>query len=176
MSKEIFWAVLELSAGGEKEENPNLIKKDLTSILPNLEIFIPTHWNEDEQFQRRIELMQGYIFATGAETSKHYFLLESSKYITAVLSYKSKNGREPELVPNSEIENLKAQLNTKIEKDFEINDTVKFLDGQFKNLTGKIISILDDKEVDVVVLGLKSADFIVRIQKVYLDKLDVIDE
>lgn len=171
-NENLLWAVLELSATGEKEDDPNLIKKDLFQILPQINIFIPIYWNEDQQFQRKIELMQGYIFVTGAPTPKSYFLLESSKYITSVLSHKIKGSREPDLIPNEQIIGLQLQLDNKIEKDFEINDTVKFLDGQFKNLTGKIISILDDKEVDVLVIGLKSADFIVRIQKVYLDKAD----
>ena len=167
-----LWAVLELSATGEKEENPNLIKKDLIQIIPQIEVFIPIYWNEDQQFQRKIELMQGYIFVTGAVAPKSYFLLESSKYISSVLSHKMRGTREPDLVPDEQVVNLQLQLSSKIKKDFEVNDIVKFLDGQFKNLTGRIISILDDKEVDVHVSGLKSADFIVRIQKVYLDKAD----
>lgn len=167
------WAVVELSPLGEKESNLNLLKEDLLKYIPNLEIFFPVYWNEDTQYHHRIELMQGYIFVSGAETPKHFFLLESSKFVNSVLYYRNKKEKYPNLISNEEVEELKRQLAKTVQKNIDVDDHVFFLDGQFKHLKGKVISEINEREVNVVVLGLKSADIIVRIQKVYLEKVEM---
>ena len=166
------WITVEINTLAEKEENPDLIVKDLQKILPQLEVFLPLYWHRDSQFTNKIELFPGYIFVTGAPSIKHYFLLENSKYVNSILATLDENEPAPYLTPNEKIEELKQQLSQKIEKSFELDDIVKFLDGQFKNLKGKVISIINDKEVSVQVLGIKSARFLVQIEKVYLEKVD----
>jgi len=164
------WAVVELNIMGEKEEKLKLIQEDLIRILPDLDVFIPVYWNDDVQFSKKIYLVEGYVFVRNAKTDRHYFLLEQSKYVSNVVSYKTGKGKIPDFVSDIEISKLKEKLNSYLKKDFQKKDKVNILDGDYKNLIGQVISILNEKEVVVQILGIRSAEVIVKIQKVFLEK------
>lgn len=171
VNKNKKWAVAALTMSGEKEENLDLIEKDLKNFSKGVEVFIPIHWNRDQQFQRRIHLVEGYIFVTSPSSNiNEYFNLERSKYISSIVSYDSTTGRVPSLISDQEVQSLKNKLEAMLQRDFKEEDVVDILDGDYKNLQGKVLAVLDTREVSIQILGIKSADVIVRIQKVFLEK------
>jgi len=166
------WAVLALNTLGEKEEDLDLIIEDIKRLNEKVEVFIPIHWCKDQQFQKKIKLVEGYIFVTGASLPGEYYILESSKYVLSVVSHEATKGRCPDLIPDGEVQTLKKKLQKLLKREFKKEDTVNILDGDYKNLTGMILSNLNEKEVSIQILGIKSADVIVRIQKIFLEKME----
>jgi transcription antitermination factor NusG len=152
------WVALELSQRGESEKDIAMLKELVIKALgkPNLEIFIPIHYEDEEFFERNIILLNGYFFVRH-QSGLPYYKLKDSKFFDGVVS--NPRTQEVQIVPEGEIKKLKAQFDQIAHEasQVKVGDTVKILDGLYKNLIGKITKIIKKDNMCIIkVTSLKS--------------------
>jgi transcription antitermination factor NusG len=156
------WVALELTQRGETERNVALLKDLVVKSLGNhVEIFIPIHYQDEEFFERNIVLLNGYFFIKH-QVGLPYYKLKDSKFFEGVVCDPSTQAVQ--IVPEEQIKNLRSQFD-KIAKDasqVKVGDTVRILDGLYKNLIGKVIKVVKKDNMCIIdVTSLKSRNITV---------------
>lgn len=157
------WVALELSQRGESERDIGMLKDLVLKTLgnPNLEIFIPIHYEEEEFFERNIVLLNGYFFIRH-EVGLPYYKLKDSKFFDGVVA--NQKTQEVQIVPEDQIKKLKDQFNQIAHEasQVKVGDSVRILDGLYKNLIGKITKIIKKDNMCIIkVTSLKSRNITV---------------
>lgn len=156
------WAALELTQRGEAERDINTLKElVLKSLGKNIELFIPIHYENEEFFDRNIVLLSGYFFIRH-DPGLPYYKLKDSKFFEGVVA--DPKTQEVQLVPDSQVQKLKAQFQKIVEdaSKVKVGDTVKILDGLYKNLTGKVTKVIKKDSMCIIkVTSLKSRNITV---------------
>lgn len=157
------WVALELSQRGESERDIGMLKDLVIKTLgkPNLEIFIPIHYEDEEFFERNIVLLNGYFFIRH-EVGLPYYKLKDSKFFDGVVA--NQKTQEVQIVPEDQIKKLKDQFNQIAHEasQVKVGDSVRILDGLYKNLVGKITKIVKKDNMCIIkVTSLKSRNITV---------------
>jgi len=152
------WVALELTQRGETEKDVqilvDLIKRSLGD--PNLEIFVPIYYENEEFFEKNVSLFSGYFFIRHAK-GLPYHKLKETKYFEGVVCNPMTN--EPEIIPNSQIDSLKEKFENLIQQasQIKVGQTVRLLDGLYKNLTGKVTRVIKKEKMCIIkITSLKS--------------------
>jgi transcription antitermination factor NusG len=152
------WVALELTQRGEAEKDVqilvDLIKRSLGD--PNLEIFVPIYYENEEFFEKNVSLFSGYFFIRHAK-GLPYHKLKETKYFEGVVCNPMTN--EAEIIPNSQIDSLKDKFENLIEQasQIKVGQTVRLLDGLYKNLTGKVTRVIKKEKMCIIkITSLKS--------------------
>ena len=152
------WVGLELTQRGESEKDiqilVDIIKRNLGD--PELEIFVPIYYENEEFFEKNVSLFSGYFFIRHAK-GLPYHKLKETKYFEGIVCNYATN--EPDLIPNSQIESLVSKFESLIEQSSQIKvgQTVRLLDGLYKSLTGKVTRVIKKEKLCIIkITSLKS--------------------
>lgn len=157
------WVALELTQRGEAERDINSLRElVLKSLGKNgVELFIPIHYETEEFFDRNIVLLNGYFFIRH-DPNHAYYKLKDSKFFEGVVA--DPKTQEVQIVPDSQVQKLKDQFNKIVEdaSKVKIGDTVRILDGLYKNLIGKVTKVIKKDNMCIIkVTSLKSRNITV---------------
>lgn len=157
------WVALELTQRGESERNVGMLKELVIKNLgkPDVEVFVPIHYENEEFFERNIVLLSGYFFIKHQD-GLPYYKLKDSKFFEGIVC--DPLTQTVQLVPEDQMKNLRDQFN-KIAKDasqVKVGDTVRILDGLYKNLIGKVVKVVKKDNMCIIdVTSLKSRNITV---------------
>ena len=153
------WVTFQLSERGESalDEEPSIITRLLDRYL-NSEYFLPVYFHNAKAYSNKIYLIRGYIFIEfKQEEVRYYPKIASSHYFIGPLLISNRI----HLTPDSEIKKLKKQLEKMSFPKIKLGDTVKVIDGKYKNLKAEVTDIYPkEKTVDLSV-KLKCMDILV---------------
>jgi transcription antitermination factor NusG len=157
------WVALELTQRGETERNVGMLRELVVKNLgkPNVEVFVPIHYENEEFFERNIVLLSGYFFIKHQD-GLPYYKLKDSKFFEGVVC--DPLTQTVQLVPEDQMKSLREQFD-KIAKDasqVKVGDTVRILDGLYKNLIGKVVKVVKKDNMCIIdVTSLKSRNITV---------------
>jgi transcription antitermination factor NusG len=144
-----YWVILELSPQGE-QATPKQIDKSLRKRLQGkCDVFIPGITYKRRGKDVTIHYMQGYVFVEAGLPSSMYFDLVHHPFIASVLYHfddlTSANPRMIlSLLPDSEIEKMREELENLTRVKFEVGDEVLITEGIYKNMKATIKSVHED--------------------------------
>jgi transcription antitermination factor NusG len=170
----ISWVALELTRQGEMKVAEGIIEgllRDALDLDPDHPMFVPstTYLNRGER--TTITLMEGYVFvASGLPEARYFSWEKANPYVKKVLSETMRNGmRILRTVPDSNIEELKRQLASKVSSDIETGMNVFVLEGVYANLEGVVLDVRGD--LADVRFEMRSLDIIVPLPRVCLSPI-----
>lgn len=172
---DLTWVALELTYLGEQKVEDETLKasllKDLNCDNTQHPVFIPSTVYYKSGKPITVHLLEGYVFVATGLPEVSYFGLEKQPYINKVLSEKGPNNmRTLSVISNTYIFELKSKLRKLLSSDLEVNQDVKVLDGLYRTLKGKVLSLEEDYAA--VNISLRSIDLIARIPRVFLESLE----
>lgn len=173
------WIIIELTHLGEAKLEDGSLEKSLRSDLGvdrNFPIFIPATTYRKDGKDVTLRLIEGYVFVASGLPETDYFALESKPYIAQVMStrpgpYKM---RVLSTVPDSQVEDLRRQLQGLLASDIAIYDRVRVIEGTYRNLEGVVMGIHGDNAF--VRINLRSMEVIATIPLISLKSLDPDDQ
>lgn len=165
------WVAVELSVMGENRLEEGVIDKIIRKQLgvePNYPIYVPrsVYRNEDEMVS--LHLLNGYIFIRSGLPETSYFKLESTMYVSRVLSEFSSNGiRTLSVISDKTIKEMEHQI-----KCLSVNNLVKgsqvtVTDGGYRGIDMTVMDIMGDKAL-LKSTGLRSIEIVTVLPISYL--------
>jgi transcription antitermination factor NusG len=134
---------VELSPQGEarvEEGTLELLLRSDLGVDSNFPIFIPAVIYNRGHRKTTIHLMEGYVFIGSSLPDTLYYRLENRPYISRVMSTNTgpHHMRTLSVIPDSEIEGLKRQLQAEIGMLVSVGDRVRVVEGTYRSLEGII--------------------------------------
>ena len=158
--------------GGIKIEDGSLdrsLRYDL-NIDADFPIFIPATTIKKGHRTSTVYLLEGYVFvASGLMPETRYFRLEKKSYVEQVISTSSgpHNIRTLSVIPDSQIQSLRRQLQGIIGAEVAIGDNVKIIEGTYKGLEGVVEG--KGRDTAYVHFQLRSMNVITGIPLVFIE-------
>ena len=168
------WVAVELTSAGEHLIEDGLLEDQLRLDLgvdDDFGIFLPSVRFLRNGNQTTYHLMEGYVFIETGLDEVVYFALEEQPYVSQVLSTKGIQGslRTLHAVSNTQIEAMRLQLRGMATSHIPIGSKVVVMDGQYRNLEGKIVGVEgDDAHVRIT---LRSLDIVATIPRIFLEEI-----
>jgi hypothetical protein len=167
------WVIVELSSNGEHGMDPAILIRAARRILgrPNIDVFVPAVSSKIRSDSQILIYMEGYIFIR-YEDGVHYLKLRDTNYFREVLCNPgtSKGGPVYSLIDDDKLNPMRDGLEAIGNTPFEVDDRVKIIRGENKNLPGYVVDILEDGRV-VVSARLLSKPLIAPYPASYLEKI-----
>lgn len=169
------WVVIELTSFGEQrvEEDKleEMLRQDL-GVDGNFPIFIPSASFTKDGKTVTLHLVEGYCFVASGLAETSYFALERRPYVASIMS--SRSGphkiRTLSVVPNTEVESLRAQLRRMLSAEIEAGAVVYVNAGKYKRMTGSVVGF--EGEDAVVHFSLRSLEGWAVIPRIFLERTD----
>ena len=168
------WVALELTRHGEKLVEDGELGDEIRRLLgvrdadPPWAMFIPARVYTKNDKKITIHLMEGYAFVATGLDEVVYFRLEQSKLVQQVMSSRGSRGiRRLETISDSEVADLRRQLNQEVAADIIPGMRVLVTEGIYSKLEGIVLDTEDDHAV--VHFELRSLKVISKVPKVFLD-------
>lgn len=138
------------------------------SVPDNYAIFVPYASYSKGGRKVSVRLIEGYAFVASGLTETKYFALERGPLVERVMSTNGPhNLRTLQTVADEKIQGMKDQLRSQISSDIEIGAQVKVINGNYSNLDGEVIDLLDEKAA--VRIRLRSLDVVAWLPKIFID-------
>jgi transcription antitermination factor NusG len=176
------WVVVQLTSLGEREKNISLIERSVRQILRHKEIivFVPAISQKGQKDSLTTWYSDGYIFVQFID-GVPYHALQDTPYFSSVLSKNSVVSGSRKLVysllDDKDLDTIrigmKALPTTSMKSGkFSLDDRVKIVKGNYKNLVGKISCIYEGNENVQVYVDLRSKKTFMDFPASYLEKLE----
>lgn len=156
------WLVLKLTYTGENTPK-RILDRNLIKIFgKRSNIFFPYQQVDQDRYNSKTSVLDGYIFIQNADLTK-LSSLEGSPYFTLL-------NNKAEFVDNNFVVNMRQKLKNICEESFEEGEYVKITDGPYSNMEAMICQILCR---DKVVLEIKTRSIckLVEIPKVAIKRI-----
>ena len=164
------WVVLELTHAGEQQIDEGTLDVWLrrTLGLPATHpIFIPSVTYPVGGQNVTVHLMEGYAFVASGLTESAYFRLENTGHVRKVLSARGPSGmRTLSVLPDTEICNLRLQLQTQVSSDVVLGMRIRVTEGPLTNIEGDVIEVDGDHAHIHVVM--RTLNLIARVPRLFL--------
>lgn len=172
----ITWVAIELTKMGELKVEDGSLKGALLRDLeadPSFPVFIPSATYKKGGRTITVHLMEGYCFVASGLPEVRYFKLEKQPYIESVMSTLSgpHRMRTISVIPNRDIERLKRQFQEQLASDIVEGAWVKVVQGKFKGLEGRVLTLIDDRYAWVQ-FKLRSLHRISPLPRVFLESTE----
>lgn len=165
------WVALELTRQGEKLVDDGTLAQELRRALGVEEdwpVFIPARVYEKKGKRITVHLMEGYAFVATGLDEVFYFRLENSKLVAQVMSSRGRRGiRRLETINDSQVAELRRQLNHEVASDIVPGMKITVTDGIYSALQGTVTDVEGDYAV--VHFELRSLQIVSKVPKVFLD-------
>ena len=163
--------VLELTAQGESKQNDGSLSgilRHLLKVPDDYPVFIPSATYMSGGNEVHVHLMEGYAFVASGLIESRYFKLEDTFYVRRVMTRKGTHGmRILSCVPDSDIKQLRFQLQQQVASDIEEGMSVDIVDGPYRSLTGKVQEVLSLDDA-VVRVEMRSLDLFTKVPRNFL--------
>jgi len=171
------WVVIQLTSMGEREKNIQSIIKSVHQLInrKDLEVFIPAISQKVRDESLTTWFSDGYVFVRYDE-NVNYIRLQETTYFSAVLCKKAVvNGTRRTLY--SLLDDTDLNIMRKGMKDlkigiFRVDQEVKIVKGNYKNLTGKVSYVYEGSENVQVYINLRSKKVFMDFPSSYLQRVD----
>jgi len=141
------------------------LRNDL-GVNADFPIFIPVAVYPKGHKTITLHLMEGYVFVGAGLPDTTYFALERRPYVNQIISTPGKI-RTLNVVQNSKIEELRAQLRQMIAADISNGENIRVINGAYRNLDGVVMIVVG--ETAVVRIKLRSIEIVATIPIVFLE-------
>ena len=165
------WYVVHTRSRHEYKTNSGLIQKNLTTFLPEIEL-----WSKQKDRKKKIftPLFPGYLFVE-TPTLDNETKLAILKTPGAVSILGKKENSEPIPVPDSKIDAIRRLVNTKTEiftMQFpQDGEPARIMDGPFAGIEGTVISSNVEKELFVISIELLQRSVAIKLKGFQISKL-----
>ncbi len=164
------WVVLEVSALGEQRIDDgtleSVLRRDL-DVDESLPIFIPAVQTMRLGRPVTIHLMEGYVFISSGLEDYKYIALERKPYVNRVLTVRQPGGlRQLQVLPDRKIQELQKNMRDTLSQDVRVGAPATVTGGNYNNLTGKVLHIVDDWAV--LHFSFRSAEIIAKVPRAML--------
>ena len=165
------WYVIHTRSRHEYKANSGLIKKNITTFLPEMEL-----WSKRKDRKKKIfsPLFPGYLFAEvlSLDNENKLAILKTAG-VVRILG-KNENS-EPMPVPDSKIDAIRRLVNTKTEiftMQFpQDGEPARIMDGPFAGIEGTVISSDIDKELFVISIELLQRSVAIKLKGFQISKI-----
>lgn len=165
------WVVVELSSVGERETNTRQIMETACRLLGrNLEIFIPAVSKKAREESHTLYYMNGYVFIL-YEDGVSYIKLQDTSYFGQVLCSRVRGNMSYSLIEDSVLDPLRDGIKDLGICKFSVNDCVRVVKGEFRNLKGTVRTIYESGEVVQVDVSQRSKPMLIDFPIIYLKKV-----
>lgn len=169
---------MELSPKGEDKVGDGTLASSLRRDLGVDEehgVFIPAVAYQKGSRTIIVHLLEGYVFVASGLSDVAYFRLEQRPYVQQVMSSTSggHNLRTLSVIPDSQINEMRAQLHELIVTDIAPGSWVHVTEGRFQDLDGKVMGVEDDHAH--ICVYLRSMEFIATIPTSFLEVTEMPD-
>lgn len=146
------WYVVNCYAGQENRVKENLERRIETMGLQDtlFQVVVAEEKEVELKNGKLVEkvnnLFSGYVLVQMIMTDEAWYIVRNTPGVTGFIGSSGK-GAKPFPISQEEVDNVLSRLGMKkndVKVDFEVGDTVRILDGAFKNSQGKVSAI--DKE------------------------------
>jgi transcription antitermination factor NusG len=165
------WVVVGLSSAGERETNIKAISFAVRRILGrDLEVFVPAVSKQARDDSHTLFYMDGYIFVEHMD-GVPYTKLQDTAYFSLVLCSKRAGRVEYSLVEDDVLDPLREGVKDLGVCKFLVNDRVRVIKGDFRNLHGNVRTVYDGGEVVQVDFSQRSKLLLIDFPVIYLQKV-----
>jgi len=165
------WYVVHTKSRHEYKANSGLIKKNITTFLPEMEL-----WSKRKDRKKKIftPLFPGYLF-TEVLSLDNEIKLAILKTAGVVRILGKKENSEPIPVPDNKIEAIRCLVNTKT-KIFTMQfpqdgEPARIMDGPFAGIEGTVVSSNFEKELFVISIDLLQRSVAIKLKGFQISKL-----
>jgi len=165
------WYVVHTRSRHEYKVNSSLIKKNITTFLPEIE-----SWSKQKDRKKKIltPLFPGYIFAEVLSLDNE-IKLAILKTAGVVRILGKKENSEPIPVPDNKIEAIRLLINTKAEiftMQFpREGEPARIIDGPFAGIEGTVVRSNFEKELFVISIDLLQRSVAIKLKGFQISKL-----
>jgi transcriptional antiterminator NusG len=165
------WYVIHTRSRHEYKANSGLIKKNITTFLPEMEL-----WSKRKDRKKKIfsPLFPGYLFAEVLSLDNE-IKLAILKTAGVVRILGKKENSEPIPVPDNKIDAIRRLVNTKTEiftMQFPQNgEPARIMDGPFTGIEGTVVSSDVEKELFVISIDLMQRSVAIKLKGFQISKL-----
>lgn len=167
------WVIVQLTSNGEREKNIASIVKAARQLLgrKDVEVCVPAVSQKVRDDSHTMFYWDGYVFIEFVE-GLSYMKLQDTTYFQAVLCQPIQNRqRKYSFLRDEELEPMRAGLQALKFGEFQEDNEVKIIKGQFKNLIGTVSFVDDAGENVQVFVGLRSKKILMDFPSSYLVKI-----
>jgi transcription antitermination factor NusG len=165
------WVIVQLTPTGEREKRIPLIVKSVHQILKKkLDVFVPAISQTVRDDSQTMFFMDGYIFIK-YEENVPYLRLQDTMYFNSVLC--TGGGRNPQysLLQDFQLEPLRKGMNDLKQVSFKVGQKIKVIEGNYKNLIGRVSLVFEDKKHVQIAIDLASKKLLMEFPTTYLTKV-----
>lgn len=150
------WHFVQTHSGHEKRAAEGLreyirqngMEHDLGEVLLPMESVIEVR--DGNRVSRNRKLFPGYILVQMRYTTEMWHAMRGAPRVIGFVGFTGKDGGIPPVVPEVQVEKIKAQMQKGEQApatiaQFAKNDAVRVIDGPFKNFTGTVEEVNNEK-------------------------------
>jgi transcription antitermination factor NusG len=166
------WVVVQLSPLGEREKNPQQLIQVIQRFLGKpVEVFIPAVSEEARTESHTSFYMEGYIFIEYRDGINFMKLQDIPYFKNVICNYGRKGGIQYSLLDDEALSPMRVGMKVMKTRPIDVDDQVRVIKGQYKNLRGTVSLVRIDGEAILVNIKLASKPLIVEFPASYLEKL-----
>jgi len=165
------WVVVGLSSSGERETSIKTISDTVRRMLGrDLEVFIPAVSKKARDESHTSFYMDGYIFIQYQE-GVSYIKLQDMAFFGQVLCAGRAGNMTYSLVDDFILDPLRKGVKDLGTCKFTLNDPVRVVKGEFRNLRGIVRTVYEGGEVVQVDVSQRSKPMLIDFPTIYLQKV-----
>lgn len=168
------WVVVQLSSSGEKEPDINVLRRSARRILrrDDVDMFIPAISQRFRDESQTLFFMEGYVFFRYSPGIS-FLRLRDTMFFNDVLIVSKSNRGEPEyaLLDDSKLNLMREGMDDLRVGKFVCGDSVRIIDGSYKNLRGTVSIVYETKQVVQVSIVLRSKKMLMDLPATYIEKV-----
>lgn len=164
------WVIVQLSSTGEREKKISVLIRSVQQILKRkVEVFVPAISQNARGDSQTMFYIDGYIFVKYEEDIP-YLKLQDTTYFSSVLCIfrrGSKKAPQYSLLEDNQLDSMRKGMNSLKQVVFKVGEKVKVVEGNYKNLIGRVSIILDKQNVQISI-DLQSKKLLMDFPTTYL--------
>jgi transcription antitermination factor NusG len=169
------WVIVQLSPTGEKETDMDILKRAAKRILrqEDIDMFIPAISQEFRDESQTLFFMEGYVFFRYMPGIPFLRLRDTAFFSDVLTTTPGSHGGEPEyaLLEDSKLNHMRKGMDDLRVGEYVCGDTVRIIEGSYKNLKGTISVVYDKKQVVQVSVVLRSKQMLMDFPVTYLERI-----
>jgi transcription antitermination factor NusG len=167
------WVIIQLSPTGEREKDlPTIVRAAQRGLGRPVEVFVPAISQKVRDESQTLFYMDGYVFIR-FEEGVNYNKLQDTTYFGQVLTQPGPTrSKVYAMLQDKELDPMRVGMNQMKVGGFAEKDTVRIIQGNFKNLRAEVSYVHDGGEVVQVFVSMRSKKVLMDFPASYLHKIE----
>jgi transcription antitermination factor NusG len=162
--------IVQLTSAGEREKRIPLITRSVHQILKRkIDVFVPAISQTVRDDSQTMFFMDGYVFVK-YEDNISYLKLQDTMYFSSVLCTGGTKCPKYSLLEDFQLQPLRKGMDDLKQVNFKIGDKIKVIEGNYKNLVGRVSLVFEDKKSVQIAVDLASKKLLMDFPTTYLMK------